>query len=460
MSKIALQLSAEDSVASVLAKVSAGDTVQVQRPDGGSYQITAADDIPFGHKVAVGSIDAGSVILKYGVPIGRATRKAGVGDHIHVHNVAGFVGPSASAHSTQASAAEGSVVYDATRLRAWVEDIGLEFGVSKEAAADLAEAIIDAELCGVSTHGLRRLLPYMKRVSTGTIDGQAEPQLTGGGPIIEVDGRNGIGAHVLRVASDAALKRAGSDGIGLALVRNSNHAGAIGWAADRIARRGMVGIVISNGPALIAPPGGTIPFVSNSPIAISAPLPDGDTFLVDMATSMVSRDRIRQAAEAGTPIPAGWALDSAGVPTQDAVAAMAGALLPIGGPARGFALILGLEVLSGLLPNALTDVLVPLKESSAAPEGIGHFILVIDPAHLSSGDSLPQRLAQMSRRLEELPSLPAGSTARLPGHRRGEQRKATLQNGIVVSEITLKMLVELADQTGHSLPAENGSVHQ
>jgi len=460
MSKIALQLDARDSVASVLADVAVGDIVDVRQPDGGSCRITAADPVPFGHKIALRHIDAGSTILKYGVPIGRATRAADTGRHIHVHNVAGFVGSGTPAAdgTPDTHTDEGSMAYDVAALRAWVENVSAEFGVGADAAGDLAESIIDAELSGVKTHGLRRLAAYMKRIGDGAVDGTATPQLSSNGPLVEVDGKNGIGAHILRVSTDAAIEIARSGGVGLALVRNSNHAGAIGWAADRIAAHGMIGVVISNGPPLIAPPGGAAPFVSNSPIAISAPLPDGDVFQVDMATSMASRDKIRSAAEMGSAIPAGWALDSAGCPTQDAAAAMSGTLLPIGGPARGFALILGLEVLAGLLPNALTDVLVSSKESGAKPEGVGHFVLAIDPAHLSAGHSLPQRLARMEQRLLDLPRLPAAAGPRLPGRGRQGRKQAARQNGIIVPEATLRALAGLADRSGCPLPPEKRSV--
>ncbi|CAM5179812.1 2,3-diketo-L-gulonate reductase [Castellaniella defragrans] len=462
MPKIALKLDARDSVASVLADVESGDIIDVHQPDGSSYQVAATGEIPFGHKIALEHIDPGSAILKYGVPIGRATHSADIGQHIHIHNVAGFVGSAISTGGgMQRPSADGrSATYDVAGLKTWVENVSVVFGLATDAARDLAEAIIDAELCGVRTHGLRRLPAYMKRMCDGAVDGKAVPQLLGRGPLIEVDGKNGVGAHVLRVSTDAVIEAALTGGIGLALVRHSNHAGAIGWAASRIATRGLVGIVISNGPPLIAPPGGTAPFVSNSPIAISAPLPGGDVFQVDMATSMASRDKIRYAAETGSAIPAGWALDSAGYPTQDAAAAMAGTLLPIGGSARGFALILGFEVLAGLLPNALTDILVSSKDSGVKPEGVGHFVLAIDPAHLSAGHSLPERLACMEQRLLSLPCLSTAVGPRLPGRRRQEKKQAALQNGIIVPEITSRMLADLADQADCPLPPEKRSAYQ
>jgi len=40
-----------------------------------------------GHKVACRAIAAGAKILKYGVPIGSATRDIAPGEHVHLHNM-------------------------------------------------------------------------------------------------------------------------------------------------------------------------------------------------------------------------------------------------------------------------------------------------------------------------------------------------------------------------------------
>lgn len=45
-----------------------------------------AAGVPFGHKVALRPIAAGEPVIKYGIPIGRATRDIAAGEHVHVHN--------------------------------------------------------------------------------------------------------------------------------------------------------------------------------------------------------------------------------------------------------------------------------------------------------------------------------------------------------------------------------------
>lgn len=70
-----------DNVAVVLDPLAVGDAVTV---DG--TRIAARDAIPFGHKIALSTIDEGQSVIKYGEVIGIAGRNIAVGEHVHVHN--------------------------------------------------------------------------------------------------------------------------------------------------------------------------------------------------------------------------------------------------------------------------------------------------------------------------------------------------------------------------------------
>jgi altronate dehydratase small subunit len=74
-----------DNVATALQPLNPGDEVELK--DVGI--IVISDVIPFGHKFATISIKVGDPIIKYGHVIGHATSIIEVGEHVHVHNVAG-----------------------------------------------------------------------------------------------------------------------------------------------------------------------------------------------------------------------------------------------------------------------------------------------------------------------------------------------------------------------------------
>ena len=75
----ALQIHPSDSVATALSDLAAGEVV---------LGVTLRAAIPRGHKLALVEHGAGAAVLKYGFPIGRATRAIAAGAHVHVHNLA------------------------------------------------------------------------------------------------------------------------------------------------------------------------------------------------------------------------------------------------------------------------------------------------------------------------------------------------------------------------------------
>jgi altronate hydrolase len=79
----ALVINEKDNVAVALRDIAAGSLVEVQ--DG--TIVPAAEDIPYSHKLALEDIPAGQVILKYGEPIGKASRDIARGSWVHTHNI-------------------------------------------------------------------------------------------------------------------------------------------------------------------------------------------------------------------------------------------------------------------------------------------------------------------------------------------------------------------------------------
>jgi len=77
-----LRLHAQDNVLTAIGRLRAGDVASI---DGTQYRIET--DISIGHKLAARDIAAGEKIIKYGAPIGSATRPIRRGEHVHTHNL-------------------------------------------------------------------------------------------------------------------------------------------------------------------------------------------------------------------------------------------------------------------------------------------------------------------------------------------------------------------------------------
>ena len=75
----ALRIHPTDDVAVAVEAVKKGEAV---------LGVTAREDIPARHKLALRPIQAGETVLKYGMPIGHATRPIAAGEWVHAHNLA------------------------------------------------------------------------------------------------------------------------------------------------------------------------------------------------------------------------------------------------------------------------------------------------------------------------------------------------------------------------------------
>jgi hypothetical protein len=80
--KRAVRVNTQDNVAVVVENVVAGDDVAVE-----NLRVRAAQNIPRGHKVALAEIAGGEYVVKYALPIARASADIHPGEHVHLHNV-------------------------------------------------------------------------------------------------------------------------------------------------------------------------------------------------------------------------------------------------------------------------------------------------------------------------------------------------------------------------------------
>ena len=70
-----------------------------------------------------------------------------------------------------------------------------------------------------------------------------------------------------------AIDKARTAGVGVVVMRNSSHLGAVGHFAMQAARADMVGLCITAGGLLVLPTWGAEPRLGTNPISIAAPAP-------------------------------------------------------------------------------------------------------------------------------------------------------------------------------------------
>lgn len=84
--KRAIVMNEKDNTATAVESIESGSSVVVSIA-GRDVAVAVRQNIPFGHKFALRSIETGGPVIKYGETIGYATKAIAGGEHVHVHNL-------------------------------------------------------------------------------------------------------------------------------------------------------------------------------------------------------------------------------------------------------------------------------------------------------------------------------------------------------------------------------------
>ncbi|EGX91718.1 malate dehydrogenase [Cordyceps militaris CM01] len=288
----------------------------------------------------------------------------------------------------------------ASEAQRLVQDILQGNGVGAENAAIIARGLIAADLRGVDTHGMNRIPSYMERIRQGVLDATATPTVTPVTPVVaQVDGRNGFGFLAAHAGMAACIASARTYGIGMASVKHSNHFGMSAWIVQQALDADMMSLVFTNSSPALAPWGGRSSLIGVSPLACGAPGRDPSShFILDMAPSVAARGKIYKAKRRGERIPADWALDAGGRPTDDPAAALGGVMLPMGGP-KGSGLAVMMDVFSGVLSGSAFAGHVTGPYDPSRPADVGHFLLAMKPDLFMSLDEFRDRMQYLYDRV-------------------------------------------------------------
>ena len=349
--------------------------------------------------------------------------------------------------SVSASSESSAAVAD---LLDFATDALRSCGLSTDTARLVADTLVDADSRGTGSHGVVRLPIYVKRLRSGMVDAAAIPTVDKSGAVASVDAHNCVGALAAQAGMDAAVELAADLGIGLARVRHSNHAGALGYYVRNATRRGFVAMAASNAPVTMAYFGGRSRAVGTNPFAIAVPRRAAPPIVLDAATSATARGKIIVAAAEGRPIPSGWAIDTDGVPTTDAEKALAGSVLPFGGP-KGSGLAMMIDIFCGILAGAdFGQHIGYMYEDWSRPQNVGHVFLAIRPGDLE-GAFLP-RVEEFVADVAALPPAAGSERILLPGDIEELALAKATKEGIVLPGSTAAALTTLAGELGLALP--------
>lgn len=339
---------------------------------------------------------------------------------------------------------------DVDLLKSTVAQIVAATGVPAEDAALVADHLVLADLRGVSTHGITRLPIYAERIRRGLVTADPQMRITRPMPAAaHIDGDNGLGFLVMRCATFEAIESAAQCGIGIASVSNSTHFGMAAAYLLQAVEAGYAAIIFTNASPSMPIWGGKTPFLGTSPFAFGAPGgQDSPSIILDMATSVVARGKIRRAAQKNEPIPAGWALDADGHETTDARLAYEGIVLPLGGP-KGSGLSLMMEVVAGVMSGAAYGGQVGDQYRALdRPQNVGHSVIAFKPDLFLDRRSYDSRMDQLVGQAKACPRLDEAQPIQMPGEPEAARMAARLRDGIPLGADDLTMLGEQAKLAG------------
>lgn len=279
-------------------------------------------------------------------------------------------------------------------------------------AQAMADLLVEADYRGHFSHGMNRLEMYINDLCKNSTAGDAVPEiLKENAATAWVDGKNGLGAVVGNFCMDLAIKKAKEVGVGWVCAKRSNHYGIAGWYSLRAINAGMIGMSMTNTSPLMSPTRSTGAALGTNPITVGAPANNGDSFVLDMATTAVAVGKIEIQRRKNEPLPSGWAQDPNGNPTTDAnVGFETGCLMPLGGSEltsgyKGYGLGAMVELFCGVSAGAnfSTKVRKWTHMGADSEADLGQCFVAIDPESFAPGFS--DRLSEMNQILRGMPTV-------------------------------------------------------
>ncbi|AJY74199.1 Ldh family oxidoreductase [Paenibacillus beijingensis] len=339
-------------------------------------------------------------------------------------------------------------LYTPERLQAFAGRVLVLLGVPEADARLTAHALLQADLEGVESHGISRLPIYAKRLREGRIRANPDIRIVRTGSVLKVDGDNGLGQVVSARAVEETIPLAREAGIAAAFVRGSNHFGAASYYCRIACEANLAMIAMTNSPPAIAPWGGKSPFFGTNPIAFGFPTGHGAPIIADLSSSVAARGKVILAKASDRSIPPGWAIDEDGYETTDPAKALRGTMLPIGG-AKGYALAMSIEMLTGILSGAAFGPHVgSIYNDSDGEANVGHSFILLD---ISKWMDMETYLQETDRMIGEVTGSPRNADADriyYPGERRQNEYARRKSQPLKLTEQTEAELLQLGSELG------------
>jgi LDH2 family malate/lactate/ureidoglycolate dehydrogenase len=337
-------------------------------------------------------------------------------------------------------------------LRQFLVEVFTAAGLTEGDSAAVAENIIEAELRGVTSHGLTLVPLYIKRLKGGAIRTRYLCSIISErGAALLIDGDGGPGQAIMQKAIRMIDKRIGKLGAMFASIRNSNHVGMLATYSRLLAERGLISLVMTNTGPSIALPGKGSPRVGNNAWCVGVPGAE-QPVIIDMAAGTVACGKVRYADLHQQPIPEGWLLDANGCPTLNPKALDTGGAVTALGGYKGIALSCMIDMLTAVpAAGTASPNVVRQRLSNSSPTAACQSILALDPAAFGGQGRVIETTETLLGALRSTGTDPDLHRV-APGDRETQRTVEQRKHGIAITPKVWQIVEAIAESTGVPTP--------
>lgn len=346
--------------------------------------------------------------------------------------------------------------YSPASLLEFASQLFQAIGLEQQRAQTLATVFLEADLLGLSTHGMNRVAVNLKWLESGISRKVGEPiVIADRGNVFNWDADFLPGPWVVSQAIEQCISRIAERGIVCATIRRSNHIASLGAYLSRIADAGLVGLITCSTPNeyTVCAHNGSDPLYSANPFGFVA-ADDDYPILFDVSLCITAGGYVTRALRAGEKLPGQFLKGRDGQVSDDPAVFFGeprGSIMPIGGLSHGYkgqALTLMSEVLCMALGG------YGRANASAASDGEANsvFIQIIDPEAFTSRADYQRQIQAFKNLADNSKADSTDVDVRLPGKMAWKRRSEQLKHGVELFPTIIEDLTPWAKKLGVELP--------
>ena len=343
---------------------------------------------------------------------------------------------------------------DTEKARNFCQALFQAYGFKEDESETITDILLRADLYGIESHGVQRLVRYNEEITSGQVDIGAKTEIVHETAISAcIEANKVMGQLAASQAMKLAIEKAKKSGCGMITVRNSNHYGIAGYYAEMASAEDLIGVCMTNTEAICVPTFGCEAMTGTNAIALSMPA-DPVPFSYDASTTVVPRGKLEVYRKNGQPLPDLWAMDKEGNPCTDAaevidniIAKAGGGIAPLGGVGvlhgghKGYGLSVIVDLFSAVISGGLTSNHVNRKP---AHTGICHYFMALDYGIFGDKRSIKENMSNFLQEIRDSKKAKGHSRIYTHGEMEAELMAQRKKTQIPVNEKTLEEMIKIA----------------